>query len=87
MAGSPLTGAESWNSVQRWLALPQVTLLPEPAGLDEFMGNWTSQHNLRGGTWTDAYLAAFAAASGARLVSFDRDFLIFPGIEFLHLHA
>lgn len=39
------------------------------------------------GTWTDAYPAAFTAASEARLVSFDRGFLIFPGIEFPHLHA
>ena len=43
--------------------------------------------DLRAGHWTDAYLAAFAAASGCRLVAFDGDFHRYPGIEFLHLTA
>ena len=35
--------------------------------------------------WTDAYLAAFALAGGHRLVTFDQDFLRFPGLEVLRL--
>lgn len=33
---------------------------------------------------TDAYLAASAIANGWRLVSFDRDFSRFAGLEWLH---
>jgi predicted nucleic acid-binding protein len=40
---------------------------------------------VRGGSWTDAYLAAFAMASGSRLVTFDAHFHRYPGLEFLHL--
>ncbi len=40
---------------------------------------------LEGGYWTDAYLAAFAAAGGYRLVSFDRDFQKCLGLSLLSL--
>ena len=80
-----LDGGAGWRALRTWLALPQVTLIAEPAGLDELLGQWASQLDLRGGRWTDAYLAAFAVASGCRLVAFDSDFEVYPGVEFLHL--
>ena len=80
-----LDGGAAWRALQTWLALPQVTLLGEPAGLDELLGQWAVQLDLRAGKWTDAYLAAFATASGARVVAFDGDFYRYPGVEFLHL--
>jgi predicted nucleic acid-binding protein len=54
-------------------------------GLDELLAGWIGAMDLRGGQWTDAYLAAFAAASGCRLVAFDSDFRRYPGLEFLQL--
>ena len=45
------------------------------------LGQATLPHHL----WTDAYLASFAIACGCRLVSFDADFVRFPGLNFLHL--
>lgn len=80
-----LDGGAAWRAVETWLALPQVTLLGEPPGLDELLGQWAGQLDVRAGRWTDAYLAAFAAASGCRLVAFDSDFHRYPGVEFLHL--
>jgi uncharacterized protein len=82
-----LDGDRAWRALHTWLALPQIALLGEPAGLDELLGRWASQLDLRAGRWTDAYLAAFAAASGCRLVAFDGDFNVYPGVEFLHLRA
>ena len=35
--------------------------------------------------WADAYLAAFAMVGTFRLVTFDRDFTRFSGLELLHL--
>jgi predicted nucleic acid-binding protein len=80
-----LDGGNAWRALVTWLALPQITLLVEPAGLDELLAQWAGQLDLRGGRWTDAYLAAFAAASGCRLVAFDSDFHVYQGVEFLHL--
>jgi toxin-antitoxin system PIN domain toxin len=82
-----LDGAAAWRALQTWLAIPQITLLDEPAGVDELLGQWAMQLDLRGGNWTDAYIAAFATASGCRLVAFDADFHRYPGIQFLHLRS
>jgi uncharacterized protein len=82
-----LDGHAAWRALETWLALPQITLLGEPAGVDELLGQWAGQLDLRAGKWTDAYLAAFAAASGCRLVAFDRDFQRYPAVEFLHLRV
>jgi toxin-antitoxin system PIN domain toxin len=82
-----LDGAAAWHALRTWLALPRITFLAEPSGLDELLGGWSQQLDLRGGHWTDAYLAALATASGCRLVSFDRDFRRYAGIDFLYLRA
>jgi toxin-antitoxin system PIN domain toxin len=82
-----LDGGTAWRALETWLALPQITFLGEPPGLNELLGEWARQLDLRAGQWADAYLAAFAAASGCRLVAFDGDFHRYPGVEFLHLAA
>jgi uncharacterized protein len=80
-----LTGAAAWTLLERWLTLPETALLEEPPGVDELLGAWSRKIPLRGGDWTDAYLAAFARAAGCRLVAFDGDFDRYPGVKFLHL--
>lgn len=85
LGDAALDGATAWRALVDWLAVPGVRLLPEPAGLDERLARWSEELDLRGGHWTDAYVAAFAAASRCRLVAFDRDFRRYPGVEFLEL--
>ena len=85
LGDAALDGAAAWRALETWLALPQVKLLAEPPGLDEFLALWATQLNPGTGQWTAAYLAAFAVASDCRLVAFDDGFRRFPGIEFLHL--
>ena len=80
-----LDGGAAWHALETWLQVPQITLLKEPRGLDELLAQWASKLDLRKGEWTDAYLAAFALASGCRLIAFDSDFHRYPGIDFLHL--
>ncbi|HEX8725697.1 MAG TPA: TA system VapC family ribonuclease toxin [Gemmatimonadaceae bacterium] len=82
-----LTGAAAWTALQRWLALPEIVLVEEPPGLDELLADWSGELPLRGGDWTDAYLAAFARAGNYRLVAFDGDFARYRGVTFLHLAA
>jgi toxin-antitoxin system PIN domain toxin len=85
MGEAVLTGHEAWQAMETWRASPRVTFLPEPAGLDEVLGRWARELDIRGGGWTDAYLAAFAAAAGSRLVTFDSDFGRFAGLPWLLL--
>lgn len=80
-----LDGPGAWQALAMWLAVPRVRLLSEPPGVDELLAHWGATMDIRGGTWTDAYLAAFAVARGCRLVAFDGDFSRYVGVEFLHL--
>jgi predicted nucleic acid-binding protein len=82
-----LDGGAAWQALETWLAIPQISLLAEPPGLEELLAQWGKNLDLRSGLWTDAYIAAFALASGCRVVAFDADFNRFPGIDFLHLKA
>jgi hypothetical protein len=40
-------------------------MLAEPMALDEWLERWSTTNDPSGGNWTDAYLAAFAAAANA----------------------
>ena len=82
-----LDGKAAWQALRTWRSSPVVSRLDEPEGLDEILGAWGADIDVRGKDWTDAYLAAFATASGARLVSFDKDFDRFPGLSWLHLRT
>jgi toxin-antitoxin system PIN domain toxin len=80
MDGRPLGLEEAWETYQELRTLSRVPLLEEPEGLEEALS--TLVHSgFPPKLWTDAYLAAFALAGGYRLVSFDRDFLRFQGLE------
>jgi toxin-antitoxin system PIN domain toxin len=85
LGNAALNGGAAWRALETWLALPQITFLAEPPGLDELLAEWAGKLDLRAGRWTDAYLAAFAIASGCRVIAFDGDFHSYPGVEFLHL--
>lgn len=80
-----MSGKAAWQAVETWLAVPEVTFLAEPAGVDELLRQWAEQFDLRSGRWSDAYLAAFAVSTNCRLVSFDGDFRRFSGLQWLHL--
>lgn len=85
MGDVALDGRGAWRALEVWRASPRVETLPEPAGLDELLGRWSGELDVRGGHWTDAYLAAFAVASGCRLVTFDGDFQHYDGLTWLRL--
>lgn len=87
MAGHPLTVAQAWQSYTALRQLPEVLLMPEPDACEAQLADWVSAGVFQSKHLTDAYLAAFAAAANGRLVSFDRDFGRFPGLEFHHLRA
>jgi toxin-antitoxin system PIN domain toxin len=82
---NPKTNAEAWAIYQQFTALPNIQFLSEPPQIDTHFQAFTTQFPLPHRLWTDAYLAAFALASGSRLVSFDTDFARFSGLHFLHL--
>lgn len=63
----------------------RMVLAFEPDGLDGTLRSLVASRTSSPNLWTDAYLAAFAQTSELRLVSFDRGFAKFSGLDFLAL--
>lgn len=80
-----LNSLGAWRALELWFETDRVRYVNESTGLDEHLARYGAQLNLQGGSWTDAYLAAFAASANFRLVAFDGDFQRYNNITFLHL--
>jgi len=87
MRGEPFTPAEIWAACAGYLALPGVGFMGEPAGIIAQMRAWSEFPAFPRTGWTDCYLAAVARLTGSRLVSFDRDFARFSGLDPLLLEG
>lgn len=85
MEGQPRSVAETWAICLGLAGEEAVRLLPDPAGSHDILSDFVEAGLVRPRDWADAYLAAVAKASGARLVSFDSDFHRYTGLSFLHL--
>ncbi len=80
-AMAPAAALAVWH---RWRRLPEISHRAEQptceASLQSLVGDGLPARRL-----TDAYLAAHALSAGLRLVSFDRDFQRFEGLNLLLL--
>ena len=85
MGGEPFSPAEIWRVYRGFRAIPEVILVPEPADLEQQMAAWSDRSNFAVSAWTDCYLASLAHVTGCRLVSLDRGFARFDGLDFIHL--
>ncbi len=63
----------------------RIVLLHEPEGLDAKLKMLVVSRATTPNLWTDAYLAAFARVAALKLVSFDRGFSKFAGLDFVLL--
>jgi toxin-antitoxin system PIN domain toxin len=87
MQHAVLSASEAWQLYEHWQALPEVVFLAEPAHLETYLERFARSVDFTPRLWTDAYLAAIALAGRLRLVSFDRDFTRFAGLDLLILQA
>ena len=68
-------------AVYRQLANDErVNFAPEPPNIESAWISLMSVREASGGTWTDAYLAAFALEAGFRLISFDTGMRHWPAL-------
>ena len=77
----------AWKVYLDWRNAEGVELWEEPDGIDLHLASWIRTGFVTPRLVTDAYLAAFAIRSGARLVTFDSDFERFSGLDLLHLKS
>ncbi len=89
MGDAVLDLTQACDLYRSFAALPEVGLLPEPPGCQAALLRLAgdSRPPLPPRLWTDAYLAAFAGSGGLRLVTFDRDFDRFAGLDCHRLAA
>jgi len=81
------TSAQAWEWYSHLLAMPAVVFLSEPATLHEQLGELAVASSFDSGSWTDAYLAAFAIAGDYRFVTFDRGFDAYRDLRLLQLEG
>lgn len=77
----PLTNEEAWKVYAGFRADRRVGFADEPAGLERHWQEFAVRPGPSPKVWMDAYLAAFAVASGCRLVTIDAAFRQFAGLD------
>jgi len=77
----PLSNAEAWDVYESFLADDRISFHAEPPHVVEIWKKLAARKTSSPKLWMDAYLAAFAIASGAQLVTTDKAFKQFPGLD------
>jgi predicted nucleic acid-binding protein len=76
---------DAWRNYDRLAMDPRVLFLAEPPAVETAFRAHTQADSPSHGLWTDAYLAAFAMASQAQLVTLDQGLGRFSGLSLLVL--
>ena len=79
MNGDPRRPEDAWEIYDHWRVVTGASFQPEPPGLEASWRLATKRYFERGSHWTDAYLWAFAAATGFSVATLDRSFYRPPG--------
>jgi len=72
MGQDVLSQSQAWVAYDEFLANPGNRVMEEPGGIDPLFRQYTGSDEASTKQWADGYLAAFAMATGVRLVTFDR---------------
>jgi toxin-antitoxin system PIN domain toxin len=78
----PLTNRQAWEAYASLVADDRITFRDsEPSGLEARWKRYARRDTASPKLWMDAYLAAFALTCGWRMVTTDRDFKQFEGLD------
>jgi toxin-antitoxin system PIN domain toxin len=72
MGAEVLTQSQAWKQFDALVANAANRMMDEPHGIDPIFRRNTDRKEASTKQWADGYLAAFAAAGGIQLVTFDR---------------
>jgi toxin-antitoxin system PIN domain toxin len=75
------TNRDAWAALTRLLALPSVAFREEPSGLLPIWHRLAMRDTASPKVWMDAYLAAFAISGGYELVTIDKGFKQYRGLQ------
>ena len=81
---SPMSPAEGWEIVDRWLSARAVWVPSPGRGHAEILRELMIRHDVRAGLVTDAVLAALCIEHGLDIVSADTDFARFSELTWIN---
>jgi toxin-antitoxin system PIN domain toxin len=81
----PLSNKAAWSVYERLRADERVSWADEPSTLEAHWKRFAEGSQASPKLWMDAYLAAFALAAGHQLVTTDKAFKQFKGLDLLVL--
>lgn len=85
MGADVLTPKQAWESYLKFRVDPRILFAEEPAQLEKTWREITDADSFKQNLWTDSYLAAFAAAGGYAILTFDEGFKRFSRIDIIVL--
>jgi len=77
IGGQPLTNEEAWRVYNGFLSDDRVRVLPELASVEDLFRSLSSARRAAPKMWADSFIAAYAAANQAILITFDQGFTHF----------
>jgi uncharacterized protein len=83
----PLSNAEAWNAYSAFVEDERVAFHSESPGVEAVWKKLAARKTSSPKLWMDAYLAAFAITTGAQLVTTDKAFTQFAGLDVRVLEA
>ena len=81
----PLTNREAWDVIDGFMKDERFTFANEPEGVEETWKILAIRDTPSPKLWMDAYLAAFAFRSGFQMITTDKAFSQFSGLDLLVL--
>jgi toxin-antitoxin system PIN domain toxin len=81
----PLSNKAAWSAYEGFLADERILWVAEPSGLESHWKKLARNAKASPKLWMDAYLAAFAMTGGYKLVTTDKAFKQFKGLDLLVL--
>jgi uncharacterized protein len=85
MQGMPRTVKQAWIDYDMLMSDGRFIYFDEPEQLESVLRSLMDKHQYAPKLWPDAYLAAFALSGKSRLVTFDRGFRNFAGLDLVLL--
>jgi len=83
----PLTNREAWAVVERFMEDDRIAFANEPGGVEDVWKGLAIRDTNAPKLWMDAWLAAFARCAGFQMVTTDKAFAQFKGLDLLVVKA
>jgi toxin-antitoxin system PIN domain toxin len=80
------TNREALEGYQQLWDSSRIEWLHEPSGLEALWFKYANLNSASPNIWMDAYLAAFAVLTESRLVTFDKGFRVYKGLDWINLN-